>query len=642
MFNNFREYFPAHRFFYLFILLLLFIFSNSLLAQSLKTYEGPYQMNGSFEGKAVYTYKEVDYNRLKHGKFTFTENVNRGRNNKIVGKTSGSYSNGELNGSWSHSLNGILNGVTTTCITTGVFKSGVPNGLFKYELKLQQGSEKVGVSCSVNYNMGIVAGAFSYKSYGIGAEESINGSFNSEGFVVGEFITKSGIYDDIFKADPTGKALLSLSRKDGEIIESFDVIEGLSDITENDIFYDTLDFELSFDALSKTVWSDNGFNYLNGEGKFNSNKLKEPRFIRSNRKGKLEDNNFYSYSDWKSILKEYTNIYNYSDFLKTSLKVDSIINVEQSNLSAIKDKLLSEEINFRDSVLEINNKVKRGLEEFVSLKAKLFEVLESLNFNNDKFLDSLNVEMKIIQDLKKTDFLIKPMNSFDLSNVLKEQVKVSRAKNLFLDSIYNYYNLNYENTSLQTAIDELNQSIIQIQNEVLPIVDVPTKEYVASISEGLIKYQDLNTKILDSVVNNRNDFIVRSIYSNFQKNYWDSDTYNPEKCIKGLADFSVYQVKAINLFEVISKYNALQDKIMKKQEESKQHGIVCSAYLKLSQSWLDARNTNFEVLENALEEFMVVQKKTMKIFENEATLKTKSKELKKEEDLGLIFNILKD
>ena len=78
-------------------LLILFILSGSVRAQSLKTYSGAYKL-GYTNGKATYTYKEKDYKQTKHGSFTWKNSVSyRGDSGNETLK--GSFNNGKVNGS---------------------------------------------------------------------------------------------------------------------------------------------------------------------------------------------------------------------------------------------------------------------------------------------------------------------------------------------------------------------------------------------------------------------------------------------------------------------------------------------------------------------------------------------------------------
>ena len=145
-----------------FILLILFILSGSVRAQSLKTYSGGYKL-GYTNGKATYTYKEKDYKQTKHGSFTWKNSVSyRGDYGNETLK--GFFNNGKVNGSWTHTTNMKQNGVTTKVTATGNFKNNMPNGLFKYNATLTNRNGSATINASVNYKMGQMVGNVYYKT----------------------------------------------------------------------------------------------------------------------------------------------------------------------------------------------------------------------------------------------------------------------------------------------------------------------------------------------------------------------------------------------------------------------------------------------------------------------------------------------
>lgn len=96
---------------YLFLTISLLFLSISLCGQN-KTYQGAYRMAWNITGNVTYEYKEVDFERVKDGKFLFNK-TNDGNPNNYTISISGAYKNGEKNGHWKSVLNGGILGAYT-------------------------------------------------------------------------------------------------------------------------------------------------------------------------------------------------------------------------------------------------------------------------------------------------------------------------------------------------------------------------------------------------------------------------------------------------------------------------------------------------------------------------------------------------
>lgn len=86
----------------------LMLFSLAMSGQK-KTYQGPYRLAWGITGNAEYEYVEVDYERIKDGKFTFSHQEN---DNSAPYKITiiGSYKNGLKDGHWKSVIAGRESG----------------------------------------------------------------------------------------------------------------------------------------------------------------------------------------------------------------------------------------------------------------------------------------------------------------------------------------------------------------------------------------------------------------------------------------------------------------------------------------------------------------------------------------------------
>ncbi|MDB4196118.1 hypothetical protein N9651_04025, partial [Flavobacteriales bacterium] len=356
----------------IFILITLFFSAN---AQTLKTFSGPYNIDNSYnEGTAVYTYKEKDYKRTKHGNFKYNRKIRKNNYNQGDEEIKGSYKEGQIDGTWTHTSSAITNGIKVNCLAKATFKNGIPNGSFSYSLKASKGKQSFSITCSGAYKNAQLIGNFNYNNSE--DKKSIKANINTLGLVTGEYLVKSGIYEELSKADNMGKMMFYVSRTNGEVTKRIDIVESFEGLAKEDIFFDTLDYEINFDALTSTIWSDLGFKYLNKEGGFDLSVLKGPKWVRTNKKGELGKNNCRTYSELQEDLIFFETEHCIKVLYDKCLELDK--KFEKEDFNKIRDKILSNEVVLRDSIVLINTTMKAHVSEYINSLIKLEEIVDSI------------------------------------------------------------------------------------------------------------------------------------------------------------------------------------------------------------------------------------------------------------------------
>ena len=428
-------------------LLILFILSGSVRAQSLKTYSGAYKL-GYTNGTATYTYKEKDYKQTKHGSFTWKNSVSyRGDYSKETLK--GSFNNGKVNGSWTHITNMKQNGVTYKITVTGNFKNNMPNGLFKYNATLSNNrNESETINASVSYKMGQMVGNVYLKSPS--NDNLITGKLNSNGLVIGEFKVHEETYDDILRTNSKGVLEIVVSRNSGNITYNKNYKEELIGVSESDIYYDTIqmpkDWYVTFNNL---FWKDQGFYNLKFEGVPPSDELIGPLYLKGNKKGGLEASKLTPIAVWET----------YSEMLNSEICISKLNKVhsdivmlnfkEKDRLEKSRNQILSAEVMLRDSVINLDTLFYKDVKEYYSLWRKL----------NKDYKSALAITQSQLSTFAKVEKKISELAKLNIGSTTLENVGFDESTLSVLNDIKSFSEtLNSINCPTLDAIRDTSQS----------------------------------------------------------------------------------------------------------------------------------------------------------------------------------------
>ena len=465
----------------IFILITLFFSAN---AQTLKTFSGPYNIDNSYnEGTAVYTYKEKDYKRTKHGNFKYNRKIRKNNYNQGDEEIKGSYKEGQIDGTWTHTTSAITNGIKVNCLAKATFKNGIPNGSFSYSLKASKGKQSFSITCSGAYKNAQLIGNFNYNNSE--DKESIKANINTLGLVTGEYLVKSGIYEELSKADNMGKMMFYVSRTNGEVTKRIDIVERFEGLAKEDIFFDTLDYEINFDALTSTIWSDLGFKYLNKEGRFDLSVLKGPKWVRTNKKGELGKNNCRTYSELQEDLIFFETEHCIKVLYDKCLELDK--KFEKEDFNKIRDKILSNEVVLRDSIVLINTTMKAHVSEYINSLIKLEEIVDSIQIDLTQKTTKYDEIISNFEKIKTTKLGDIELNKVQLSEELLKIMEVDKSYLNKIKSIEYIPSLDLMN------IDEFCPAKLSILNSKTKIEEVKslinelkiTKESVIDINDIL-------------------------------------------------------------------------------------------------------------------------------------------------------------
>ena len=209
----------------------LTLFSSSLIAQTLKTYNGDMQDAILDKGKASYTYYEKGTEIVKHGKFSYSwkdvqaiQVRDKKINVSLIKTISGNYKDGLKDGVWNyavrftdyalnHAYSGDYSIPSDNTYSTGSismqssYKSGVPNGNWSYTETFKTRyaipkpyntwvwsgySKSNTITLKAQFNDGVLVGNFVYNNpY---ANESASFNIDNKGFLIG-----SGKYENLGK-----------------------------------------------------------------------------------------------------------------------------------------------------------------------------------------------------------------------------------------------------------------------------------------------------------------------------------------------------------------------------------------------------------------------------------------------------------
>jgi len=358
--------------------------------QGLKTYKGSYKL-GYASGEATYTYKEKDYQQIKHGSFEWKQSISyRGDYGTEVYK--GQFLDGKLNGSWSHRTEMSEGGTKTKIEVLGEFKSNVPNGLFKMSRVISNSNGTATINTTVNYKMGQMVGDVNLKTSVNGGNLLTTGHLNETGVITGEFLVKEGTREDILKSDQSGVLELIVSRSNGRVTENKNFREQINDVPTQDIFYDTLRLPLEwYQTVLNQFWKEAGFEKLEYEGMIDIEDLGGPYYIVARKKGGLKASGLTDITEWVKYLDKITST---EDCLaKVIDEVSAVIQLEKQErdkLEKLQNGILSSEIVTRDSIIRVNQSYYNNLLEFNNLS-------RDLRNKNDSMVKVVNNRMDVVQ-----------------------------------------------------------------------------------------------------------------------------------------------------------------------------------------------------------------------------------------------------
>ena len=358
--------------------------------QGLKTYTGSYKL-GYASGEATYTYKEKDYQQIKHGSFEWKQSISyRGDYGTEVYK--GQFLDGKLNGSWSHRTEMSEGGTKTKIEVLGEFKSNVPNGLFKMSRVISNSNGTATINTTVNYKMGQMVGDVNLKTSVNGGNLLTTGHLNQTGVITGEFLVKEGTREDILKSDQSGVLELIVSRSNGRVTENKNFREQINDVPTQDIFYDTLRLPLEwYQTVLNQFWKEAGFEKLEYEGMMDIEDLGGPYYIVARKKGGLKASGLTDITEWVKYLDKITST---EDCLaKVIEEVSAVIQLEKQErdkLEKLQNGILSSEIVTRDSIIRVNQSYYNNLLEFNNLS-------RDLRNKNDSMVKVVNNRMDVVQ-----------------------------------------------------------------------------------------------------------------------------------------------------------------------------------------------------------------------------------------------------
>ena len=358
--------------------------------QALKTYKGTYKL-GYASGEATYTYKEKDYQQIKHGSFEWKQSISyRGDYVKEVYK--GQFLDGKLNGSWSHRSEMSEGGTKTKIEVLGEFKSNVPNGLFKMSRVISNSNGTATINTTVNYKMGQMVGDVNLKTSVNAGNVLTTGHLNETGVITGEFLVKEGTREDILKSDQSGVLELIVSRSNGRVTENKNFREQINDVPTQDIFYDTLRLPLEwYQTVLNQFWKEAGFEKLEYEGMMDIEDLGGPYYIVARKKGGLKESGLTDITEWVKYLDKITNT---EDCLSQVFdEVSAVIQLEKQEkdkLEKLQNGILSSEIVTRDSIIRLNQSYYSNLLKFNNLS-------RDLRNKNDSMVKVVNNRMDVVQ-----------------------------------------------------------------------------------------------------------------------------------------------------------------------------------------------------------------------------------------------------
>lgn len=613
-------------------LLILFILSGSVRAQSLKTYSGAYKL-GYTNGTATYTYKEKDYKQTKHGSFTWKNSVSyRGDYGNETLK--GSFNNGKVNGSWTHTTNMKQNGVTTKVTATGNFKNNMPNGLFKYNATLTNRNGSATINASVNYKMGQMVGNVYYKTSPKGGDNLITGKLNSNGLVIGEFKVHEKTYDDILRTNSKGVLEIVVSRNSGNVTYNKNYKEELIGVPESDIYYDTIQMPNDwYVGIMKLIWGDAAFYNLKFEGVPPSDELIGPLYLKGNKKGGLEASKLTPIAVWET----------YSEMLNSEICISKLNKVhsdivmlnfkEKDRLEKSRNQILSAEVKLRDSVINLDTLFYKEVKEYYRLWRKLNKDYKSALAMTQSQLSTFAKVEKKISELAKLKIGATSLENvgFDEStlSVLNDIKSFSETLNSIncptLDAIRDTSQsceVKVSPSSIGTLIDELESSINKISsykdnyNEShMEAYNVTSLEDIKGLNEkyafytstqGMrtVKFNDNYKSIFSGTFTNVNGpkftkviaeglTVIQEFNSNIDKRLIESEKLNSELSAK----FASINAKQ----EVTDKYTEAVNLWFKDPSSEMPDFISKLDQLKEYQTVLLSKATKFESQENLIQ-----------------------------------------
>ncbi len=613
-------------------LLILFILSGSVRAQSLKTYSGAYKL-GYTNGTATYTYKEKDYKQTKHGSFTWKNSVSyRGDYGNETLK--GSFNNGKVNGSWTHTTNMKQNGVTTKVTATGNFKNNMPNGLFKYNATLTNRNGSATINASVNYKMGQMVGNVYYKTSPKGGDNLITGKLNSNGLVIGEFKVHEKTYDDILRTNSKGVLEIVVSRNSGNITYNKNYKEELIGVPESDIYYDTIQMPNDwYVGIMKLIWGDAAFYNLKFEGVPPSDELIGPLYLKGNKKGGLEASKLTPIAVWETYSEMLNNEICISKLNKVHSDIVMLNFKEKDRLEKSRNQILSAEVKLRDSVINLDTLFYKEVKEYYRLWRKLNKDYKSaLSITQSQLSTFAKVEKKI-SELAKLKIGATSLENvgFDEStlSVLNDIKSFSETLNSInsptLDAIRDTSQsceVKVSPSSIGTLIDELESSINKISSykdnyneshmeayNVTSLEDIKglNENYVFYTStEGMrtVKFNDNYRSIFSGTFTNVNGpkftkviaeglTVIQEFNSNIDKRLIESEKLNLELTAK----FASINAKQ----EVTDKYTEAVNLWFKDHSSEMSDFISKLDQLKEYQTVLLSKATKFESQENLIQ-----------------------------------------
>jgi hypothetical protein len=189
----------------------MFLLSITVVAQ-LKTYSGAYD-----RGTATYTYKEIDYERIKEGSFSFLY-----KEPGFVQKITATYKNDTVDGKYTNSVTVTDKKLfpdspyryTGTITSTANYINGAPYGTWKYSVLTKRVNITMNTSgklvygpLQLNQNItatgtfvdGALRGKLSYVSTMKDFEETCDYNFDSSGYLHGTLTNIRGNIETIFE-----------------------------------------------------------------------------------------------------------------------------------------------------------------------------------------------------------------------------------------------------------------------------------------------------------------------------------------------------------------------------------------------------------------------------------------------------------
>jgi hypothetical protein len=228
------------------ILILFFLLYNTLSAnaQSVKSIQTTLNSWNDDPGDLRYSYYEDPKtgNYVKHGKYAF----NLVHGNYYKEAANGNFKNGKRDGAWLYRITRLddlafdVNWTGTIQLNFG-YKEGEPNGLWIYENKQKYRTSRRGVwlpyeyyfapneSLTVMFSNGHPSGVYSFLDNSLNNKASINGQFNTKGFINGvwsfnykeekkELTFNNGVLiKSITRSMPNGNITYSFERSPDEL-----------------------------------------------------------------------------------------------------------------------------------------------------------------------------------------------------------------------------------------------------------------------------------------------------------------------------------------------------------------------------------------------------------------------------------------